>query len=257
MSQDQRAAAPPRRRAQPRPVRRSRLGGILQGVFIALGLAGLVGGFLLIAVQYRPYAVPTDSMEPTVPAGTTVLAHSINGSQVGRGDIVVFRDPTWGDTPLVKRVVAVGGDTVACCDKQGRVTVDGTPLDEPYLDRDAANALGTSTFSAKVPAGRLFLLGDNRAVSEDSRFHLTELDGSVPESDVMGRVEGTVWPLARLGGTIARTSAFDALPGRDAGTHGPLAPAEYAMAGGGALVLVTAALGSLLGRTRQRRGARN
>jgi signal peptidase I len=254
MSQDQRADAPPRRQAQARPARGGRLGAVVQGVLIALGLVGLVGGFLLIAVQYRPYAVPTDSMEPTIHSGTTVLAHTVSGGQVGRGDIVVFRDPAWGNTPLVKRVVAIGGDTVACCDKQGRVTVNGTAVDEPYLNHTVG--LGTSAFSAKVPAGSIFLLGDNRAVSLDSRVHLDQLDGSVPATDVLGRVEGAVWPLGKAG-TIDRTSAFDALPGQDATAHGPLGPAAYAAIGGGALVLVTAAAGSAAGRIRRSRAARN
>lgn len=71
-------------------------------------------------------------MTPTVDAGDKILAQRIDGSEVRRGDIVVFTDPLWGDVPMVKRVVAVGGDKVACCDKQGRLTVDGKPVDEPF-----------------------------------------------------------------------------------------------------------------------------
>ncbi|WP_084704057.1 signal peptidase I [Phaeacidiphilus oryzae] len=243
-----------------RPARRGRAGGVIQGVLIAVGLIAMLGGFAMIAVQYRPYNVPTDSMESTIPAGTTVLAHTVKGTQVGRGDIVVFKDPQWGSMAEVKRVAGVGGDTVACCDAHGRVTVNGKPIDEPYLNTLGlkgmlgANGQAASTFTAKVPAGRLFLLGDNRAVSLDSRSHLQLLSGTVPESAVMGRVEGAVWPFAQIG-TIGRTSAFDALPGRDATAHGPLGPLAVACVGGGVLVLATAAIGSLAGALGRRRRA--
>jgi|GEM_PF-249370 len=235
----------------------SRLGGVVQGVLIAVGLIAMVGAFVLIAVQYRPYQVPTDSMQPTIHPGSTVLAHKVSGSAVGRGDVVVFNDPTWGTSNEVKRVIGVGGDTVACCDKQGYVTVNGKSIHEPYLSSAQAGGPlvgsgATSSFSAKVPAGRLFLLGDNRLVSLDSRSHIEQLSGTVPESDVLARVEGTVWPFSQFG-SIDRTGAFDALPGRDATAHGPLTAAEYACVGGGALVLVTAALGSLAGGLRRMR----
>jgi signal peptidase I len=236
---------------------------VIQGVLIAIGLVGLLGGFALMAVDYRPYNVPTDSMENTIPAGTTILAHKVDGSAVGRGDVVVFNDPQWGSMAEVKRVAGVGGDTVACCDKQGRVTVNGKPIDEPYVNTSlvkggllGANGMAASTFSAKVPAGRLFLLGDNRAVSLDSRSHLQMMSGTVPESAVAGRVEGAVWPFSRIG-TIDRASAFDTLPGRDASAHGPLGLLTVACVGGGVLVLATAGIGSLagaIGGSRRRRG---
>ncbi|MCW0121709.1 signal peptidase I, partial [Bacillus subtilis] len=92
-------------------------------------------GFVWAAVVYQPYTVPTDSMSPTVKPGDRVLAERIDGADVRRGDVVVFTDEVWGATPMVKRVVGVGGDKVACCDREGRLTVNGTPVDEPYLDR--------------------------------------------------------------------------------------------------------------------------
>lgn len=235
--------------------RRLGTGAVLQGLGIAIGLVGLLGGFALLAFQYRPYEVPTDSMQPTVQPGTTVLAHPVNGSSVGRGDIVVFRDPVWGNTPMVKRVIGVGGDKVACCDSQGRTTVNGVPLVEPYLEPAGPMlSSGNRTFSSTVPAGRLFLMGDNRLVSLDSRIHLDSFGGTVPRSEVVARVEGIAFPLGRAG-TIDRTSTFDALPGSRATAHGPLVPLVFAIIGGAALVLLTAAAGTVGGLVRKRRQA--
>jgi signal peptidase I len=239
---------------------RWRPGQILQGLGITVGLIAMIGGFLVLAVQYRPYSVPTDSMQPTIKPGDVVLAHPVKPADIGRGDIVVFNDPLWEGSDLVKRVVGIGGDTVACCDSSGRITVDGHPVTEPYTRQSggagtAVGSFGHATFSAVVPPGRLFLLGDNRAVSQDSRFHLTLDDGTVAAGQVVARVEGTAWPLGDAG-AIARTDAFDAVPGRDAGPHGPLAAATYATLGGGLLVLLTAALGTLGGLARRLRGHR-
>ncbi|WP_037607580.1 signal peptidase I [Streptacidiphilus rugosus] len=249
--------------------RKRSAGGVLQALGIGIGLLAMVGGFVLLAVQYRPYAVPTGSMEPTIKAGETVLATHTSASAIGRGDVVVFKDPDWGNTAMVKRVIGVGGDTVVCCDPQGRVTVNGVPLGESYLEpASTAGTAGTGAggsgrtqlgagpasqqFTAKVPAGRLWLMGDNRAISEDSRVHIDQLGGSVPASAVLGRVEGVAWPLGAMG-TIDRTSVFDALPGARASDHGPLGQAALATVGGAALVLITAAAGTVAGMAGRRR----
>lgn len=238
-------------RSGPRAARWS-LGGVLQGLGTAVGLVAMIGGFALLAVQYRPYSVPTDSMEPTIAAGSTVLAHPVKPADIGRGDIVIFNDPLWEGSNLVKRVVAVGGDTVACCDSDGRITVNGHPITEPYLTpAGSTDPVPEISFNEVVPTGRLFLLGDNRAVSQDSRLHLTVDGGTVPATEVKARVEGIAWPLGSAG-TIPRTSAFDALPGRDASPHGPLAPEFWAVVGGAALVLLTAAMGTFGGLVRRR-----
>jgi signal peptidase I len=236
--------------------RKPTAGAVVQALGIGIGLLAMIGGFVLIAIQYRPYAVPTGSMEPTVMAGQTVLAERVSGSDVGRGDVVVFKDDQWGNTAMVKRVIGVGGDQVKCCDAQGRVSVNGTPIDETYLDQNpSVGRAGPADqqFSAVVPAGRLWLMGDNRAISEDSRVHLDQLGGTVPASAVLGRVEGVVFPLGSVH-TIDRTAVFDALPGgRAASGHGPLGLAAYAAVGGGALVLITAAAGTVAGIVNRRR----
>lgn len=98
-----------------------RFGHRVSGLAVALGCVLFLGGFAWAAVLYRPYTVPTDSMEPLVHPGDKVLARHVSGTAVRRGDVVVFQDPLWGGQPLVKRVVGVGGDTVECCDKRGRL----------------------------------------------------------------------------------------------------------------------------------------
>lgn len=225
-------------------------GAVLQGIAIALGLVLLVGGFALIAVDYRPYNVPTDSMEPTVRPGDTVLARKSDGTGIGRGDVVVFKDSTWGSALLVKRVVGVGGDTLVCCDAQQRLIVNGVPVHEPYL----ARGYNSGKFSVKVPQGRIFLMGDNRLGSLDSRVHLDQASGTVPVRDVLGRVEGTAWPFGRMGG-MDRTAAFDPVGGAVAAQHGPLVPASWAAVAGAALILVTAAIGPVAGFLRRIRRA--
>ncbi|GAA3217167.1 hypothetical protein GCM10020256_19980 [Streptomyces thermocoprophilus] len=138
-----------------------RLGHRLSGLAVALGLVLFLGGFVWGAVVYRPYTVPTGSMTPTIGAGDRVLAQRVDGDQVRRGDVVVFTDRTWvSNAPVVKRVVAVGGDTVACC-TDGKLTVNGKQIDEPYLPAGSqAEITGFPTVT--VPEGRLFLLGDER-----------------------------------------------------------------------------------------------
>ncbi|WP_042384862.1 signal peptidase I [Streptacidiphilus melanogenes] len=236
--------------------RKPTAGAVIQALGIGIGLVAMIGGFALIAFQYRPYAVPTGSMEPTIMAGQTVLAEKVSGGDIGRGDIVVFKDAQWGNTAMVKRVIGIGGDHVKCCDAQGRVTVNGTPLAETYLDENpTVGRAGPADeqFSAVVPAGRLWLMGDNRAISEDSRVHLDQLDGTVPASSVLGRVEGVVFPVGSVH-TVDRTGVFDALPGGRAATdHGPLGLAAYAAVGGGALVLITAGAGTVAGIVGRRR----
>ncbi|PBC85328.1 signal peptidase I [Streptomyces sp. 2224.1] len=226
-------------------------GSVLSGLAVALGCVLFLGGFVWAALIYRPYTVPTDSMTPTIAVGARVLAEKVDGSEIRRGDIVVFQDSTWGDLPMVKRVVGVGGDKIACCTKQGRLTINGTPVEEPYLQGSGpASPIG---FKAKVPTGQLFLLGDHRSDSLDSRVHLTDGDhGSVPRSAVNARVDARAWPLGSVG-VMQRPAAFSALPG---GTSqpGPVRPITLAVVAGAVLILVGAAYGPLA-RRKARKGA--
>ena len=90
-------------------------------------------------------------------------------------------------------MIGLPGDTVACCDSQGRVTVNGKGIDEPYIY--AGNEPSKDEFSQKVPAGHLWVMGDHRAMSQDSRYHQP---GFVPMDDVGGRAFVLVWPLDRF-----------------------------------------------------------
>ncbi|AUG79873.1 Putative signal peptidase I [Kitasatospora sp. MMS16-BH015] len=219
-----------------------RVAGLVQGLVIGLGFVLMVGGFAVIALNYRPYKVPTNSMSPTVNPGDTVLARTVTPDEIGRGDIVVFRDLTWGTDTMVKRVVGVGGDTVAYGDSVGHLTVNGKPIQEGYL----SPAPGLSVnFSIQVPAGRLFLLGDDRGVSLDSRSHLAVSAGTIPATEVSSRVAGTAWPFGRMA-VQHRTTAFDGLGGAVASGPGPLEPASYAMIGGAALIVLASVLGGLV-----------
>lgn len=220
---------------------RGRLGNTLSGIAVALGCVLFLGGFAWAAFTYRPYTVPTNSMQPTVRPGDKVLAQRVSGSSVRRGDVVVFQDSLWGDMPEVKRVVGVGGDKVACCDKQGRLTVNGTPVRETYLNGGGRASM--TGFSTVVPKGELFLLGDNRDVSQDSRIRLQDAqDGSVPAGDVKGRVAATAWPTGRMG-MLSRTPAFDALAGGGASPTGPLEWLVAMVVAGAVLILGGAAYG--------------
>lgn len=215
------------------------LGHRLSGIAIALGCVLFLGAAVWGALVYRPYSVPTTSMVPTVQPGDRLMAQKVSGSDVHRGDVVVFKDKLWGSEPLVKRVVGVGGDVVACCDAQGRLRVNGKPVDETYLK--GGGPASVDPFSTRVPTGQVFLLGDNRAVSEDSRFHLSDAQGgSVPASDIRARVDGIAWPASRMG-LLSRTSAFGAVPGSGSPGRGPLGLLMIAVVAGAVLILGGAA----------------
>jgi signal peptidase I len=166
--------------------------------------------------------VPSESMEPMLVTQDRILVQKVSywAGDVKRGDVVVFEDPggwlgpgpelnpvqkvfsTIGLYPagghLVKRVIGVGGDRVQCCDKQGRVSVNGVPLDESeYLMKGAQPS--AKEFDVRVPEDRLWVMGDNRANSEDSRYHQDlRGNGTIPVLNVVGKVFAIVWPLSRF-----------------------------------------------------------
>ncbi|MFF9916050.1 signal peptidase I [Streptomyces globisporus] len=193
---------------------------------------------LLLFSSYvvQPFLIPSRSMEPTLQVGDRVLVNKLAyrfGAEPERGDVVVFdgtgsfvredldANPLTGlvrgaaaslglaepaDTDFVKRVVGVGGDRVVCCDQQGRLAVNGTVVDEPYLyPGDTASRV---PFDIVVSAGTLWMMGDHRSRSSDSRDHLGSPGGGmVPVERVTGRVDWLGWPPARVG-SLTGTGAF-------------------------------------------------
>ncbi|MFF3820174.1 signal peptidase I [Streptomyces bluensis] len=226
---------------------RGRLGSTLSGLAVALGCVLFLGGFAWGAFVYQPYTVPTDSMAPTITAGDRILAERIDGAAIKRGDVVVFRQKAWGDMPMVKRVVAVGGDKVACC-TGGKLTVNGKKIDEAYLpEGQDAEAMGIPEIT--VPDGRLFLLGDERSGSLDSTAHLTEAgSGTVPRNSVDARVDAVVWP---MDGMLARPTGFETLGSLS--SPGPLRLITAAIIVGAVLVLGGGAYGPIAQRMATRR----
>jgi signal peptidase I len=103
------------------------------------------------------------------------------------------------ETDFTKRVIGLPGDHVVCCDAAGRITVNDRPLEEPYVMN--GDAPSTTAFDVVVPSGRLWVMGDHRSDSADSRAHLGDPGGgTVPVDRVVGKVVGRFWPLGRIGG---------------------------------------------------------
>jgi signal peptidase I len=160
-------------------------------------IATLVIAFLVAqAVRtwvIQPFVVPTGSMLPTIQLSDQVLANKFVyrfGSPV-RGDIVVLDDPTGQVGTLIKRVIGTGGQTVDIRD--GKVWIDGAALVEPYT-HGQPNELGPLPMPYKIPANSVWVMGDNRTQSQDSRWF-----GAIPLSSVHGKAFFVYWPLARIG----------------------------------------------------------
>lgn len=211
-------------------------------------LVALVLSFLLQTFIARVYLIPSESMEPTLHGcngctGDRIVVEklSYDFGDPNPGDVVVFLGPpSWSndyksirssnvvirglqnagsifgvvppdENDLVKRVIATGGQKVECCDAQGRVMVDGKPLDEPYIVNDFPFTPGTMTCDTAlksgrcfgpvtVPDGNLWVMGDNRNNSADSRYHVgDDLQGTVPIGNVKGKAVFIVLPPGRMG----------------------------------------------------------
>ena len=197
---------------------------------IAVVLALLINTFLV-----KAFFIPSGSMEQTLHgcpgcSGDRVLVNKVTYRlhDPRPGDIVVFRGPeSWapetainrpsnfvqravqtvastfgvstpGEKDFVKRIIAVGGQTVQCCDAQGRVTVDDRPLDESYVYLTDTAYEPTPFGPIVVPEGRMWLMGDHRDQSSDSRAHINDPDeGTVAMDDVIGKAFVIIWPVGR------------------------------------------------------------
>ncbi|AAS05288.1 MULTISPECIES: signal peptidase I [Mycobacterium avium complex (MAC)] len=226
--------------------------------FAILAVIAVLLYYVMLTFVARPYLIPSESMEPTLHGCTGCVGDRIMVDKVSYrfgaprpGDVIVFKGPpSWNlgyksirsnntalrwaqnalsfvgfvppdENDLVKRVIAVGGQTVQCRAETG-LTVNGKPLREPYLDRNTMAAdpsvypcLGSEFGPVTVPAGRLWVMGDNRTHSADSRAHCTSVpaealkgvlctgdpaSGTVPVSNVIGKARFIVWPPSRWGG---------------------------------------------------------
>jgi signal peptidase I len=161
----------------------------------------IVAGALLVALVVKTFLlqafyIPSLSMSPTLEVRDRVLVNKLSYDlhEINRGDVVVFKTPRTGDASeikdLIKRVVALPGETVESRD--GRVVIDGVQLDEPYLQPGVAP--GPPVDRQVVPEGHVFVMGDNRSNSKDSRSF-----GPIRESLVVGRAFVKVWPITDLG----------------------------------------------------------
>ncbi len=157
---------------------------------IVLGIVGILIILARLVIGQVAY-VADDAMEPTLLPGDRVVVTP--WGEPGSGDVVLVRSPdAWAvpsDTAVV-RVIAVGGQRVACCDDSGRVTVDGAPRDAPY----PSVVTDQVTFDIVVPEGRVFVLADRRAAARDSRVLLEVDGGTLSREDVLGRVVFVAWP---------------------------------------------------------------
>ena len=185
-------------------------------------IAALVLTILLKAFVVQVFSIPSGSMENTLLPGDRILVNKMvyRFRPIEPGDIVVFSgsgswDPPtpapslWGrvtslvgiagpGTDYVKRVIGVPGDHVVCCNALGQVTVNGVALSEKSYIYPGATP-SQVRFNITVPADRLWVMGDNRADSDDSRYRTGDPGGgTIPESDVVGRAFLIIWPLSRI-----------------------------------------------------------
>lgn len=158
---------------------------------LVFALAVLVAFFILVA---RVVAVDGSSMLPTLTNGDRLILRSA-GYRPAAGDIVVIDSYINYGRPLVKRIVALAGDTVEIDPEAGVVLVNGQPLAEPYA-AEPTTELGDMAFPAVVPEGSVFVMGDNRQHSTDSRFSSV---GFIDERDILGKAIFRVFPLGRAG----------------------------------------------------------
>lgn len=196
------------------------------GPFIAVPLVVV----LLRMFVFGLYVIPSGSMKDTLQIGDRVLTSKLSPKlfPVERGDVVVFQDPAnWlgaesgSGSPLdrqylIKRAIGLPGDHVACCTAGGQVTVNGVAIDESsYLRPGEQPSL--IAFDVTVTEGHLFVMGDNRSHSADSRLHANDgANGLVPIDDVVGVGKLVYWPFGRFHGIGRPSDVFAEVPDADA-----------------------------------------
>lgn len=232
-------------RAAPR--QRQSFGAFLREValvaVIAIVIAVLVKSFLI-----RPYYIPSASMEETLAVGDRIIVNLLEPELVplSRGDVVVFTDPGgWlpqrphdaksplraivdgaleavglrpsdANDSLIKRVIGLPGDHVVCCNAYGQLSVNDVAISEPYVDLAGNSAVSGIAFDVTVPEGMVWVMGDNRYNSEDSRYHQDdERGGFVPIDNIVGRAVLINWPFDRFGVLGNYPEVYAQVPARE------------------------------------------
>lgn len=207
--------------------------------FVLIVFYALLIAFVLKSFIIRGFFIPSGSMENTLQVNDRVFVN-VAGSMFGqaeRGDIIVFEDTKdWmpeSDAPqnpiqstlsfigilpdssqnyLVKRVIGVGGDRVQCCSADGKITVNGVPLDETYVKEGVSPS--DVPFDVIVPENSYFVMGDNRSNSADSRFHIETDNAFINDSNVVGEVFIVAWPLSSFGFVSGASEVFESVPAK-------------------------------------------
>lgn len=205
-------------------------------LLIVVGIA-LILSSIVRALIFQAFYVPSASMENTLLLEDRIIATKITKpfTEIQRGQIVVFKDPgDWlpeyesnrnsflhflsvvgllpSDTgdDLVKRVIGTQGDTIKCCSENGKIVVNGQELlDEEFVKPGVDS--NQVEFEITVPKNRIFVMGDNRPDSRDSRFHLETAYGTIPVKNIVGPVQLRIWPFNRFA-TLGIPDAFKAIP---------------------------------------------
>lgn len=200
-------------------------------------IIALVLSFVIKTFFFRAYYIPSGSMEHTLEVNDRIFANLMvpGPFDLDRGDVVVFRDdlgwlppleeaptafenvlsfvgilPAADEQYLVKRIIGMPGDTVECCTAEGNLSINGEKIDEPYVY--AGDNPSDMEFSVTVPEGKIWVMGDHRAASADSRFHTDVQGGFVDIESVQGRAAVISWPTSRWGGIDSHEEVFAEVP---------------------------------------------
>ena len=229
------------RDANPPARPRGRAATVLRELAVVLVWALLIA-FVAKHVLVRGFLIPSDAMAPTLVSGDRVFVNVLDTTlrPPERGDVIVFKDtqgwlpPTdepesvwdWvrdglaflgvtvddSDNHVVKRVIGVGGDRVTCCDSQGRLVINDSPVDETTAYLPSGEIASETPFDVIVPDHHYFVLGDRRTASADSRSYLPENRAFVSQNEVVGTAFVVTWPLERTGAVTDWSEVFDGVP---------------------------------------------